>query len=179
MMNIWNSISRIWDLSYVTIRLCSKPNSTYIYIYTQTAKTQRSNHGIYAQYLVSNNNATLNLNSYEHIATMCTFPTHTPNTTYTYFLIWDSIMRIDIEMLDRRLSGVCSHEIQYWYLVRFPIRIKYRHTLKARAPWFWWTNHDFLNAYVAVHPTQYYTLHSALTRTHERWPSAKRVSSVG
>lgn len=41
---------------------------------------------------------------------MCTFPTHTPNTTYTYFLIWDSIMRIDIEMLDR-LSGVCSHEI--------------------------------------------------------------------
>lgn len=25
------------------------------HIYTQTAKTQRSNHGIYAQYLVSNN----------------------------------------------------------------------------------------------------------------------------
>lgn len=57
----------------------------------QTAKTQRSNHGIYAQYLVSNNNATLNPNSYEHIARNV----HVPNTHAEHDIHIFSYLRFD------------------------------------------------------------------------------------
>lgn len=106
---------------------------------------------------------------------MCTFPAHTPNTTYTYFLIWDSIMRIDIEMLDR-LSGSARMR-SIWYLVRFPIAHEVPPHIKGSL-------RDFdgpitisrMPTSQSIRPN--ITHCSALTRTRERWPSAKRVYRV-